>query len=185
VLGTEKRLANWITDAMRAATGADIALYNPVYYRGLPIPQGTVDIVDLIQCSRPFDQHLVVVPLTGRDLLEILDANIPRPGREPRMSIDAPGAGRLVQLAGARYQFDPARSDGKKIVESTLEPDRVYRVALEGQVVERETMLLAGRFHKLDYQTMAVPFTLALYGHAARTGRIEAAREGRVREVGK
>src|SRR5262249_7354249 len=130
MLGTEKRLANWITDALRAATGADVALYNPVYYRGLPTPQGTVDIVDLIQCSRPFDQYLVVVKLTGRDLLEILDANVPQPGKGPRMAIDEPGAGRLVQLSGARYVFDPARPDGKKIVESTLEPERVYTVAL-------------------------------------------------------
>jgi predicted esterase len=184
MLGTEKRLANWITDAMRRATGADIALYNPVYYRGLPIPRGTVDVVDLIQCSRPFDQYLVTVKLTGRDLLEILDANIPR-GNEPRMKIDEPGSGRLVQLSGARYVFDAAKPDGKKIVESSLELGRAYTVALEGQVVERETMLLAGRFKKLDYQTTEVPFTLALYGHAAKTGRIEARREGRVREAGK
>jgi predicted esterase len=183
--GTEKRLANWITDAMRAATGADIALYSPVYYRGLPIPQGTVDVVDLIQCSRPFDQHLVVTKLTGRDLLEILDANVLHPKKEPHMSIDEPGAGRLAQLSGARYVFDRDRPDGKKIVESTLVPDRVYTVALEGQVVERQTMLLAGRFRKLDYRVTDVPFTLALYGHAASIGRIEGRREGRVRESGK
>ncbi len=185
MLGTEKRLANWVTDAMRAATGADLALFNPVYYRGLPIPKGTVDIVDLIQCCRPFDQHLVTVRLTGRDVLEILEANLPRAKGEPRMSIDQPGAGRLVQLSGARYAFDPTRPQGQRIVESTLQPERVYTVVLEGQVVQRETMLLAGRFYKLDFQTTNVPFTLALYGHAARTGRIEAPREGRVREVGK
>jgi predicted esterase len=185
MLGTEKRLANWITDAMRQATGADIALYNPIYYRGLPIPKGTVDIVDLIQCSRPFDQYLVTVRFTGRDLLEILDANLPGEKNQPRMSIDEPGAGRLVQISGARYVFDLRRPAGQRIVESDLEPDRVYTVALEGQVVERETMLLAGRFKKLDYSCTDIPFTLALYGHAARTGRIEARREGRVREAGK
>jgi hypothetical protein len=183
--GTEKRLGNWITDAMRAATGADVALYSPVYYRGRPLPRGTVDVVDLIQCSRPFDQYLVTVRLTGRDLLEILDANLPGPKPPPRMSIDEPGAGRLVQVSGTRYVFDLGRPAGKRIVTSDLEPDRVYTVALEGQVVERETMLLAGRFRKLDYTTTNIPFTLALYGHAARIGRIEARREGRVREAGK
>jgi predicted esterase len=185
MLGTEKRLGNWITDAMRAATGAEIALYNPIYYRGLPLPQGTVDIVDLIQCSRPFDQYLVTVRLSGRDLREILDANLPGEKSHPRMMIDEPGAGRLVQISGARYTFDLNRPAGQRIVTTDLEPDRVYTVALEGQVVERETMLLAGRFKKLDYASTGIPFTLALYGHAARTGRIEARREGRVREAGK
>ena len=182
--GTEKRLANWITDAMRAATGADLALYSAVYYRGLPLGPGTVDVVDLIQCSRPFEQYLVTVRLTGREVMQILDANAD-PQKNVRSNIDSPGSGRLVQLSGARYVFDASLPAGARIVETDLEPDRLYTVALEGQVVERETMLLAGRFEKLDYQTTDVPFTLALYGHAATTGRIEARLEGRVRETGR
>ena len=167
IAGTESPLGNWIADAMRAATGADIALYNRMYYRGLPIPAGTVDAVDLIQASRPFDQYLVTARLSGRDVAEILAANT---GAEER----------LVQVSGMRYAFDGAR---KSVVSSDLVPDRVYTVVLEGQVVERETMLLAGRFGKLKYQTTDVPFTLALYGHAARAKRIEARVEGRVRAI--
>ena len=60
-------------------------------------------------------------------------------------------------------------------------PERLYTVVLEGQVVERETMFLAGRFRKLEYRTTNVPFSLALYGHAARSGTVEARVEGRVR----
>ena len=165
--GTESPLANWITDAMREATGADIALYNRMYYRGLPIPAGTVDAVDLIQCSRPFDQYLVTVRLSGRDIAEILAANVA-------------GEDRLVQVSGMRYTFDRT---GKRAVSSSLVPERVYTVVLEGQVVERETMLLAGRFRKLAYRTTSVPFTLALYGHAGKAGRIEARAEGRVRAM--
>jgi hypothetical protein len=56
-------------------------------------------------------------------------------------------------------------------------------VVLEGQVVERETMLLAGRFRNLKYLTTNVPFTLALYGYAAKAKRIEARVEGRVRAL--
>jgi poly(3-hydroxybutyrate) depolymerase len=182
--GSEKRLANWIADAMRSASGADVALYGAVYYRGLPLPQGTVDVVDLVQCSRPFDQYLVTARLTGSDIQSILDANASPKYTGMRSDIDTPGSGRLVQLSGARYTFDPRRPAGQRILETDLQPERVYTVALEGQVVERETLDLAGRFEKLDYQTTGVPFTLALYGHAAKTGRIEARLEGRVQRAG-
>ncbi|MBM3755846.1 MAG: hypothetical protein FJW38_17905 [Acidobacteria bacterium] len=179
MLGDEKPLANWIADAMRRATGADIALYGGWAYRGLPLPEGAVDIVDLIQCSRPFDQYLVTVKLTGYDIERILDDNVPHPKKDQPLRIDSPGASRLVQVSGMKYVFDPAKPDGYKILSSTLDPDRIYTVVLEGQVVERESMLLAGRFRRLDYKTTEIPLTLALYGHASG-GTIHAAAEGRV-----
>lgn len=181
--GTEALLANWITDAMRSATGADIALYNRMHDRGLGLPQGSVDIVDLIQCSRPFDQYLVTARLTGRDLLEILDANAAEPKRSGNTPAPAVAA-RLVQLSGARYTFDPAKPAGQRIVSSDIDPGRTYTVAMEGQVVERETILLAGRFRKLEYRSADVAFTLALYGYAARQKKIEARAEGRVTRAG-
>lgn len=182
MLGIEKPLGSWIADAMRAATGADVALYGGWAYRGLPLPAGSVDAVDLIQCSRPFDQFLVTVQLTGREIVEILDDNVPHPKKDQPIRADSPGASRLVQVSGLSYTFDPTQSDGHKIVESSLDLDRLYTVALEGQVVERQSMLLAGKFRRLDYTTTHIPLTLALYGHAARQGTLSAAPTGRVRQ---
>lgn len=177
--GTESTLGNWIADAMRTATGADLALYNHrLTPPDRPIPAGMVDLVDLLQCSLPGDQDLVLVDLTGADVLALLDANIPAQRREP-----GDAAHLLVQISGGSYVFDRRLEPGRQIVASSLEPARRYRVVLEGQVVERETMRLAGRFKRLAYQTTDVPFTLALYGHAARSGEIRAALEGRVQEV--
>jgi predicted esterase len=178
--GVQKPLGSWIADAMRAATGTEIALYGGWAYRGLPIQEGAVDIVDLLQCSRPFDQLLVTVRLTGHEIAEILDDNIPHPKKDQPLRIDSPGASRLVQVSGLSYTFDPSQSDGHKIVASSLEPERVYSVTLEGQVVERQSMLLAGKFRRLDYRTTEVPLTLALYGYAAKTGKIVAPAAGRV-----
>ncbi len=178
--GTQKALGTWIADAMRAATQADVALYGGWAYRGLPIPKGTVDIVDLIQCSRPFDQLLVTVELTGQEIVQILDDNVPHPKKDQPLRVDSPGASRLVQVSGMSYTFDTARPDGYKIVKTSLDMERKYKVALEGQVVERQSLLLAGKFRRLDYRTTEIPLTLALYGHAARTGRITAPAPGRV-----
>lgn len=182
--GVEARLANWITDAMRAATGADIALYNRMHDRGRGLPAGTVDIVDLIQCSLPFDQYLVMAELSGRDLLEILDANVQTP---QQLAAIAPerrhAANRLLQVSGMRYRFDPTKPAGQRIVWSDLQPERRYQVVMEGQVPQRETASLAGRFRTLPHRQADVAFTTALYGHAKRSGKIEARVEGRVVQV--
>ena len=175
--GIEAPLANWITDAMRLATGADLALYNRRSYRGLPLPAGTVDEVDLIQCSRPFEQYLVVADMTGGGVLSILEANV-----NPDEGLEF-----IVQLSGASYTFDWGRPVGQRIVAHTLDPERRYRVALEGHVPERgqgRSMHLSGRREGLSYSITDVPFRAALYAHAVRSGRIEAAVEGRVRAVG-
>jgi len=178
--GPEARLANWITDAMRAETGADIALYSRRSYRGLPLPAGTVDLVDLLQCSRPFYQEVLTVRLTGAALLDILEANIQDRAEESGRGL---ASNLLVQASGLRYSFDRRLPAGQRIVSSTIAPERTYTVALEAQVIHRETIQLAGRFGKLPYETTGVPLPLALYGHAAREKAIRAPREGRVVEV--
>lgn len=180
MLGIQKTLGTWIADAMRAATKSDIALYGGWAYRGLPIPEGTVDIVDLLQCSRPFDQLLVTVQLSGHEIIQILDDNVPHPKKDQPLRVDSPGASRLLQISGATYTFDASKPDGYKIIHSTLDPERQYTVALEGQVVERQSVLLAGKFRKLDYRTTDIPLTMALYGHAVAAKTITAAPPGRV-----
>jgi hypothetical protein len=164
---------------MRAATGADVALYN---HRKTdadhPIPAGAVDIVDLLQCSMPGDQDLVTVELSGRDVLEILDANIPS-----RTESDGPAANLLVQLSGGSYTFDRRLPSGRRIVASSFRPDQKYVVVLEGQVVERETMRLGGRFKRIPFVTTTAPFTLALYGHASRSREMTRDSQDRVREA--
>jgi predicted esterase len=174
--GTESPLGNWVTDAMREATGADLALFNRRYYRGLPIPKGTIDIIDVIQAVRPFDQYLVTTELTGAAVRKIIEDNI----LEPVTNIIED---RLVQVSGMRYSFDRRKPKDQRIVSCDLDPARNYKVVLEGQVPERETMNLAGEFGKLTYQITDAPFSAALYAHAVAQGRIAAPREGRVQEV--
>ena len=93
----------------------------------------------------------------------------------------------LVQVSGASYTFDWGRPVGQRIVLCTLDPERRYRVVLEGHVPERgqgRSMHLSGQREGLSYRITDVPFRAALYAHAVRCGRIEAAVEGRVRAVG-
>ena len=188
--GVEAPLAIWIADAMRAATGADIALFNRRYARGMPIPKGVVDQVDLIQCSRPVDQRLALTELTGRDIVEILEDNLEVPERLRHnypSALDDPDLEFLVQPSGFSYSFDRSRPHGQRIVSCDLGADRTYQVALEGQVPERAEVWrrcfirLAGKY-PLDHRVTEIPLRGALYAHAQRSGTISAAK-GRVRAV--
>ena len=174
--GVDAPLANWISDAMRAATGAGVALYNRRHYRGLPIPRGAVDEVDLLQCSRPFEQYLVVADMAGRDLIEVIEDNVRDPGD---------GLEYLVQPSGLRYAFSWDRPRGRRITDSDVDPGRIYKVVLEGQSLERAgrqaAMFLAGLRKTLDCRVTDIPLRAALYAHAVRTGKIEPAAERRVR----
>jgi len=181
--GVEAPLANWITDAMRAATGADMAIINRVHYRGFPIPAGQVDMTDVLEAMGPWDWQLIVARLSGADLLAILDENVADPDKQYRYSMNGPEADRLIQLSGAWYGFDRSRPPGQRIVSTSLRPGKVYSVALEGHTAQRESGMLAERFLKGNIEPTDIPLSAALYGFAARQGRIEARVEGRVREA--
>jgi hypothetical protein len=182
--GAEALLADWMTDALRWSTGAEIALMNRQHYRGAAIPAGTVDMIQLLDAMPVTDRPPVVARLTGRELVEILDDNVPDPAKDRHYVKDGPYSNRLVQLSGARYTFDPARPPGSRIVWSDLVPDRTYTVAFDGAVMGNEVlMLLAGRFGRIPYEEKESPLSAVLYGYALHKGRIEARPEGRVRQA--
>jgi len=182
--GTEAALANWMTDAMRWATGAELAVINRQHYRGQAIPPGAVDMVHLLDAMPITDRPVVTARLTGRELLEILDDNVPDPAKDRHYVKDGPYSSRLVQISGAHYTFDPTRPPGSRIVESDLVPDRTYTVCFDGAAMTNDVMMLmAGRFGKIPYRETESPLGTVLYGYAVKTGTIEPRIEGRVRQV--
>lgn len=181
--GTEATLANWMTDAMREVTGAELAIMNRQFYRGDPLRTGRLDMVDLLHAMVVYDWNLIVAELKGRDIVEILDDNVPDPAKDKPYSKDGPYASRLAQVSGIHYSFDSSRQPGHRVVACDLDLARTYTVALEGHVAHWETLLQAGHFGKFPYKVTEIPLSVALYGHALRQRTITARREGRVRDV--
>jgi len=69
----ETRLGSWVTDMIRDATGADIAIATGRHYRGVPVKPGQeVYLVDLLNLLRPSNRILVRFQMDGKGLLEIL-----------------------------------------------------------------------------------------------------------------
>jgi 5'-nucleotidase len=105
----ESMLGKLVTDAMRAGTGADVALLNSGTLRlDKVIPPGAVTNHH-IEAIFPFpDQtRIVTFRMTGARLRQILEHSVSR---------GVLGSGGFLQVSGLTFRFDPAQSSGRRIV---------------------------------------------------------------------
>lgn len=130
----ESVLGNWITDAMRWKTGAQIALQNSGGIRA-DIPAGPITIAEIYELS-PFNNVIIVFHLTGQQIKDVLEHDIER------------GWDRL-QVSGITYRYYPKEArpegervdylevDGEVLVDNgqVLLPSKVYSVASNDYVI--------------------------------------------------
>ena len=124
----ECNLGNLITDAMRAETGAQVALENGGGIRA-SIEQGDVTLGDVLTVL-PFGNLVSTLSLNGADLTAVLENGV---------SLMEEGGGRFLQVSGLRYTVDPSQPAGSRIVSveilndageyEALDPAAVYTVA--------------------------------------------------------
>ena len=172
----ESTMGNWMADAMRHATGADIGIYNRKHYRGIPVIDGQeLYMIDLFDWIRPYAWCLSTMEMTGRELLAILEDNL-RDGEKERDL--------LIQVSGCRYEFDRSRALGDRIVKSNVELDRTYTVVCEHQTVSRENIWLAGRFEQIPHTDHEISIISAAWSYIVHSGgQVNGALEGRVKEI--
>jgi 5'-nucleotidase len=124
---TESNVANFASDAVRAAMGADIALLNAGGFRSDqvigPGPLTRRDVLALL----PFQNPLLVLAISGAQLREALEHGLDR-----RVVHGQSGA--MPHASGLRIVYDPARPKGRRIVELTADGQAVtaearYRLA--------------------------------------------------------
>jgi 2',3'-cyclic-nucleotide 2'-phosphodiesterase (5'-nucleotidase family) len=114
----ESNIGNAITDAMREATGANVAFHNPGGIRA-DIPKGKITM-EQVYTVLPFDNVIVTMDLSGSDLLSLFETGS--------------GVGRgVLQVSGARIVYDPSLPLGKRVVEALVngkpvDMAKVYRV---------------------------------------------------------
>ena len=177
-VGGTTTLGNWMTDAMRDATGADLAIATHRHYRGVPLRDGQdVYLIELLNWLRPFNQELAKFRMQGSTLLEILEDNI----RE-----NEPGAGQfLVQLSGGRYSFDRSKPRGARIVATDIKPERTYTIVGYSSLLTRGDVLhLAGRYGKISFEPLEeTNISLAWRTIEQAQGKIDANPEQRVKEI--
>lgn len=123
----EAAIGNLFADAMRVSMKADAAVINGGGIRSgrVYVPGSPIRLKDIL-AELPFNNRVVVVEITGADLLLAMEnglAQVPVP------------AGRFPQVSGMKVVFDPKRPMRKRVVSlevagKPVEANRVYRVAI-------------------------------------------------------
>jgi 2',3'-cyclic-nucleotide 2'-phosphodiesterase (5'-nucleotidase family) len=122
----ETTFGRLVADALRSATGAQVALTNGGGIRGdRTYPAGTVLTRKDILTELPFGNVAVLALVTGADLLAALENGV---------SQVEDNAGRFPQVAGMSFVYDAARPPGSRVVEAMvdgqpLDPAGSYRLA--------------------------------------------------------
>lgn len=121
----ESAVGNLVTDLLRAAMQADVALINGGGIRGNTVlPAGQLRRRDVLSIL-PFANKIVKLDITGETLRLALENGLSQVERT---------AGRFPQVSGVRYVFDPKRSPGSRLVSVSvggwpLDPQARYTLA--------------------------------------------------------
>lgn len=122
--GGESRIGNLVADAYRAAAGAEVGLQNSGGIRQGPPLDGDVTLADCI-ATLPFEEPVVTVELTGRELREVGE----------QMSTEAVDFGEdhwwHGHVSGMRVVYDEAAEELVSVTVGgePVEDDRLYTVA--------------------------------------------------------
>lgn len=109
----ETNMADFIADAYRNATGADVAMVNGGSIRAdTTIAPGVMTKRDVLSML-PFNNKLVKLQISGAVLRSALEYGVASIGVE-----DQPG--RFPQVSGIRFSYDASRKPGSRLVEVTI-----------------------------------------------------------------
>jgi 2',3'-cyclic-nucleotide 2'-phosphodiesterase (5'-nucleotidase family) len=132
VRGEESAMGNLITDAMRAATGADVAIMNGGGIRAdRTYDAGTKLTRRDILTELPFGNVTVLTELPGAQLLLALENGVSQVEK---------GGGRFPQVSGVTFTLDPSAEPGARVSEvmvggAALEADKLYKVAVNDYIL--------------------------------------------------
>lgn len=123
----ETNIGDFIVDAFRKATGADVALMNGGSIRADDImPAGELTLREIFSIL-PFANPVVKIEVTGATLRKALEHGVSQ-------SAESGEPGRFPQVSGIRFSFDASRPVGSRVME----------VSVNGQPLdEKKTYTLA------------------------------------------
>ncbi|HKA71229.1 MAG TPA: 5'-nucleotidase, partial [Xanthobacteraceae bacterium] len=168
-----------IADAMRVIGRTDAAIMNGGGIRAgkLYAPGTTITRRDILS-ELPFNNHVVTIEISGRDLKRALENGL---GQLP----DA--AGRFPQMSGIALEADLKRPPGNRITsiklgDAPLQDDKIYRVAINDFLARGgdryDTLRDAKKLLPVDDSPLLANQVMV---HVRQLGTVRTGVEGRIR----
>jgi len=132
VRGEESTMGDLIADAMRAQTGADVAIMNGGGIRADKTYEAGAKLTRRdILTELPFGNVTVLTEIPGSQLLAALENGVSQVEK---------GAGRFPQVSGMEVVYDPSAPAGSRINSVTvggtaLDRDKLYKVAVNDYIL--------------------------------------------------
>ena len=182
IRGEESAIGNLIADAIRDATGADVAIANGGGIRAdRTYDAGTVLTRRDILSELPFGNVTVLTELPGSQVLAALENGVSQVEK---------GAGRFAQVSGMSYVYDPSAPAGSRIASVTiggadLDINKTYKLATNDYILgggDGYSSLGGGRLliDKANGNLMAND----VIDYVLKSGGVTAKVEGRIKTVG-
>ena len=182
VRGEESTMGDLIADAMRAQTGADIAIMNGGGIRGDRTYESGVKLTRKdILTELPFGNVTVVTELPSSQVLAALENGVSQIEK---------GAGRFPQVSGLTYTVDPSADAGARISEvmvggAALEADKLYTVAVNDYILgggDGYASLGGGRIITNTGGGQLVANDVMAY--VEKLGKVKVETDGRIKKLG-
>jgi 5'-nucleotidase/UDP-sugar diphosphatase len=182
VRGEESSMGNLIADAMRASSGADVAIMNGGGIRAdKTYDAGSTLTRRDILTELPFGNTLVVTEIPGSQLLAALENGVSEVEK---------GAGRFPQVSGVTFVYDPKAEAGSRVSQvmiggTALETDKLYKVAVNDYILgggDGYTALGGGRMIN-DTGAGALVANVVM-DYVQKAGTVKSAAEGRIKTLG-
>ncbi|MBN8630554.1 MAG: 5'-nucleotidase C-terminal domain-containing protein [Rhodobacterales bacterium] len=182
VRAEESTMGDLIADALRDATGADIAIMNGGGIRGdTTYDAGRKLTRRDILTELPFGNTTVVTELPGSQVLLALENGVSQVEK---------GAGRFPQVSGLTFAFDASAEAGSRVSEvmvggAPLEADKLYKVAVNDYILgggDGYAALGGGRILTDGPTGQLVANDVMAY--VEKLGTVNLTVEGRIRKLG-
>ena len=173
----ENTIGYLVTDAMRAASGADVALTNSGGLRA-DLPEGAITHGAIYEVM-PFDNTIVTLDMNTSELHQVFEEGL--------------RVGRVLQVSGVRLSYDPSRPPMQRVVSLTLpngkplDPGRTLKIAINNFIASGgDGYTSFARARNVVDTRMALRDAMESFVRAKSEngGAISYADEGRVTRIG-
>jgi 2',3'-cyclic-nucleotide 2'-phosphodiesterase (5'-nucleotidase family) len=170
----ESNIGDWLTDAIRLKTGADVAFMNTGGIRR-DIPAGPITLKDIKEML-PFENYIATFECTGGDLQKMFGINAENDsGGIARDGLQMSGVNYTYRTAGGQSNIIKINIGGK-----TINPNKNYRVATLDYVIDNADKYFG--FIPQNVNKTGLLLSDLIIGAIKEAGTIDSKIDGRIKK---